>query len=456
MGVQMTLEDLGAKEIAATAADIVKEVRMGSSVRVEGAFPEIATAVAVSDLINKFGMSVAAVSGYISNKKINGDLLQRVNLNEKCYSIVFEKSFVANSLSYVPLTKLNNYAKESGGLDVVVVFPDVGYESVFLEHFGDSIKGARLIFILQSNISAGDIEIKKIGSVESNADVPIKMAGARDTIDLTRWMNDDVALLIINDVVCELSKRLPSLCIELNSDSDALYIEYFAGVLAVGSDVEFVRKRIALLDRELGEKNSIIRSLEQRVKDFSFRIVNGESPDREVHAAVLFLDVAGYSSINYKEKRDIAGVLWNVASALLGGHNIYVSNTWGDAIVVAFESTSAALSCAFSFVDALKAVRHHARGALAWGRVSLVYNPARNAMDLVGQTVDLAARLEPLVKTVSDAYTVIADEDFVLRSIGVDGVYFSFKEEAVVLQKAIGIKVAGDKLQCYGVRDLRN
>jgi hypothetical protein len=96
-----------------------------------------------------------------------------------------------------------------------------------------------------------------------------------------------------------------------------------------------------------------IKRLNERA---ALRLVRGGEPDDRVEAAIVYLDIEGYSSIDSPAKVELADFLWKAAKCVTTREKVYVSNTWGDAAIVGFQSINSALESAFTFCNLTRAL----------------------------------------------------------------------------------------------------
>lgn len=280
-------------------------------------------------------------------------------------------------------------------------------------------------------------------------------AQERHQLDLSRWQGNATVMAAIDSVVEQLAQELPHVLIQRIGVQ--MIVERRDDSAAARAEQEIALRRIEALEEELEEKQVIIAELEARNAHLTQREVNGEHHDRSVHAAILFVDVAGYSELSDDQKEGIAFIVWGVTASLkIDKRAMFVSNTWGDAAVLALESNEDALNAASSYVGALNGAGHHARVAVHWGSVKLVYNPARGSMDLVGKTVDRAARLEPMIKQLGDDVSIAVTERFYLRFADRLPPHFRFNKAQVKVTKSFAGHLADKPFACYAVSDLRN
>jgi class 3 adenylate cyclase len=132
--------------------------------------------------------------------------------------------------------------------------------------------------------------------------------------------------------------------------------------------------------------------------------------------SILFMDLSGWSKLKPK---DIHAYISNALPKLAGivaKHERLHQNTWGDALVVTFDSTARAAECALDLRDFFRRTPDIdgvpegliPRIALHVGEVIIATNPLRGAEDIFGDAVHRAARLEPA----TDVGTVFCTETF--------------------------------------------
>ena len=166
---------------------------------------------------------------------------------------------------------------------------------------------------------------------------------------------------------------------------------------------------------------------------------------------VLYFDIAGSATIEQHEKEDLLSLLWRSSALLARKQQVYMYNSWGDAVIFAFDAPDAALRCAFGLSKVLDAHGYRARAAATFGRVKLQHNPLRGSLDIISGSVDEAVRLEPAMKQLGDV-RVLASESF-RNHHQLDEVAFAFKEQKINLEKPFGNQRAGDRLRCYEAID---
>ena len=220
-------------------------------------------------------------------------------------------------------------------------------------------------------------------------------------------------------------------------------------------EVKRLRARLKSATKQITSYKEMFIEKERQIEQFIIRAARGSAdPDSEKFAAILYLDVAGSATIDEVEKARLFSLLWASSALLAKKQKVYTFNSWGDAVIFAFEDPNDALCGAFGLIQTLGAHRYRTRAALTFGRVKLVNNPLRGSLDIIAGSVDEAARLEPAMKQL-DGVVALASEEF-RNHHEIDDVAFKFNEHKVKLEKPQGQHRAGDHLVCYEVLDKRN
>jgi len=71
-------------------------------------------------------------------------------------------------------------------------------------------------------------------------------------------------------------------------------------------------------------------------------------------------------------------------------------HTWGDAIVACFENVNTGLRCAHQLVTVLQAAGIQTRIGMSRGTTQVRGHPLTDRLDMEGDSINVAARLEPL------------------------------------------------------------
>lgn len=118
--------------------------------------------------------------------------------------------------------------------------------------------------------------------------------------------------------------------------------------------------------------------------------------------SILFMDVSGWSKLPASEIHAYASKGLQALSQRLEGHDFI--NTWGDAIIATFESAKIAAEMALriqeffanSYPESGVSSGLACRVSLHCGEIICCRNALRNELDVFGEAVHVAARLEPV------------------------------------------------------------
>lgn len=114
---------------------------------------------------------------------------------------------------------------------------------------------------------------------------------------------------------------------------------------------------------------------------------------------VMFLDISGFSQLEEQMKQKFLDMLRGLSPALIEERGANQINMWGDAIVANFVDVNVALECAIKFLRHIDVEGYTGRIGMSWGSVRIKFNSATGKLDVDGNVVDYAARLEPLAPT---------------------------------------------------------
>lgn len=131
---------------------------------------------------------------------------------------------------------------------------------------------------------------------------------------------------------------------------------------------------------------------------------NLSSPPTRKMASIIFCDVKGYSKLTEPQlKRFMQGSMSDIAAVLAKQKPFYV-NTWGDAVVAAFDDPRKAAYCGLALRDLFLAAdwgeaelpQLRLRTAIHSGAVYVGMDPVLQREGITGTQIALAARLEPV------------------------------------------------------------
>jgi class 3 adenylate cyclase len=156
---------------------------------------------------------------------------------------------------------------------------------------------------------------------------------------------------------------------------------------------------------------------------------------------IIFLDLVGFSSVDADRRAESVDALRSIGRmAIRQSDGMYI-NTWGDAIVAGFESSTDGLLCACRFVRHLDVMGIEARVGVSWGVVRIVKNELTGKEDIDGDSVNLGARLEALARP----QTVLCASEIALLD-DLDKELFNFVKREIVLEKPAAGYGAGERI----------
>ncbi|MDO1558892.1 adenylate/guanylate cyclase domain-containing protein [Brevundimonas sp. 2R-24] len=174
----------------------------------------------------------------------------------------------------------------------------------------------------------------------------------------------------------------------------------------------------------------------------------GEYPNsRILPLSLIFIDVVGFSSMNASERERALDMIRSLGAVILRAENAMYLNTWGDAIVAAFDSVDDALCCACKFSQHFSLVGHDSRIGVSWGNVRISKNDIIGGDDFDGDAANLGARLE----AIADPGSVLCSEE-VATIAGLESEKFFFTERYKSLSKRVGDRVEGEEIRVFEVR----
>lgn len=165
---------------------------------------------------------------------------------------------------------------------------------------------------------------------------------------------------------------------------------------------------------------------------------------------VMFLDVSGFSTMDFERRHDIVDMLRGMTPTLLSGKGAHEVNMWGDAIVANFSDVNQSIESAIRFIRHLGVEGLDVRIGMAWGEVRINFNPAIGKRDIDGDVVNYAARLEPLAPKGG----VLLSNEF--GGLDIDPNLAELIPTTVEVKKAFGSHEVGEMLPAYILKVLRN
>lgn len=179
-------------------------------------------------------------------------------------------------------------------------------------------------------------------------------------------------------------KELAEFMIKLESANVHITAQHHT-IETAKSKIRDYEQQLALRDRYIAEMT---------VMRFEKRRASGLK-----NLTILFLDLVEFGKMDDEEKVEKVEILRRIAAPFLDIHDGMYINTWGDGIIAGFESPKDGVTCACKFSRHLNAEGVRARIGMNLGLATVRYNPLTDRMDIDGNTVDIAARLEPVAKS---------------------------------------------------------
>jgi len=208
---------------------------------------------------------------------------------------------------------------------------------------------------------------------------------------------------------------------------------------------------------EIEARTSVARGLEAQLNQLKLDVFPlllnqaKKSAQRSIHEsrsmAVLFLDLQGFSRMNTDDANAALQALRSHVSGLMRRFEADYPNTWGDAVVVAFEDPNEALKFACLLVQFLTVEGVGTRVGMSYGLLGVAFNEVREALDIAGEAVNEAARLEPLA-----AVGEVLIADTLRYHPALQKEKFQFLMTQRRLTKGFGQFDAGEQLTCYLVK----
>lgn len=265
---------------------------------------------------------------------------------------------------------------------------------------------------------------------------------------------------LVEALTKKLSEKFPNVELELASvQHDRVIVNFkYTNVAEVGRlREEIVRLRTVVKEtsKRVEHYKLMIMEKEKTINELLLSAITGKNPQDSREMAILFLDIQGFSGMNDAEKETLCSYLWHAARLISESEGIDIANTWGDAVMFGVGAPAPAVKIAFRLLKSMQAHGHFARIGISWGWVKVAYNPLRGKHDLVGHSVDEAARLEPLLKNIGEAGTVAVSESFINLPEFLE-YHHLWMSKTIKIEKGWADKSPGDEVTVYIARDPEN
>lgn len=165
-----------------------------------------------------------------------------------------------------------------------------------------------------------------------------------------------------------------------------------------------------------------------------------------VPMTVLFLDLAGFASMPAAQQREAVEIARLHAVGLTRRFRPRYSNTWGDAIVAAFDDPNAGLEFACRLLQYLAIDAIGARIGMSFGELELHPDRVRERIDIKGPAMSEGGRLEPMAQVGEVLISRALHDHPDLRRER-----FLFRPFRRALKKSVAELHAGELIECYGV-----
>lgn len=160
---------------------------------------------------------------------------------------------------------------------------------------------------------------------------------------------------------------------------------------------------------------------------------------------VLLLDLKDFSRWKSDDLSEKLSLFRGLIKPILHKYHASYPNMEGDSVRVTFQNATAAVACACMIQQVLGSAGFSLRIGMDLGNVKLRYNEVTELMDLEGEVINYAARLEAAAKPGQ----ILVTENVKYYVDNTSGI--SFQPIKVALTKAVGTKNAGDIIECFEV-----
>lgn len=280
--------------------------------------------------------------------------------------------------------------------------------------------------------------------------------------------NDELSMLPY--LIGEVEKAFPKCSIEIArftplSNSDVLNLQVEAPPAYDPAELAKQVRELTVKLRVEQQKFLAERSERQRLEEklssvmsdvFPLLIENlkksGDYPGNRIQAmSIMFIDVSGFSRMEEADRIRAIDLLRSLGRAILRSERGMYLNTWGDAVVAAFDDPSAALRCGCKFAQHFSLVGMDARVGISWGTIRVSVNEIKGTYDIDGAAVNIGARIEAM----ASPGTVLCTEE-IAELVGRESEEFIFTERSLKLKKAVADLEAGSEIALLEVRSKLN
>jgi class 3 adenylate cyclase len=224
----------------------------------------------------------------------------------------------------------------------------------------------------------------------------------------------------------------------------------------IGEELRVAVSKLAVATQRYRAENKRLEKVSRELAELKSEYLDHLRKEKlldDIHEdvrAVMFLDVAGFSTLDGFQKQQMLDMLRGLVPPLLTGRGANQVNMWGDGIVSNFDDPAVAVECAVKFMKHLSVEHLDCRIGIAWGPVRISRNIATGKEDIDGATVDFAARLE----TFADQGSVLLSHEFL--GLDIDLNFVNVVPSKIVVRKAFADKEVGDEIEVCKLRILSN
>ncbi|WP_251360089.1 pentapeptide repeat-containing protein [Kangiella sp. TOML190] len=193
---------------------------------------------------------------------------------------------------------------------------------------------------------------------------------------------------------------------------------------------------------------SEIRESMQEIKDRYWpkllELSEQDSDAKMRRMAVLFTDLKGFSNWDKQERTERLSLFRGLLKPVMKQWQASYPNMEGDSLRATFSTISQALQCAAMMQKVLTGAGFVVRIGLDVGDVKITHNEITEQLDIEGDALNFAARLESMAAPGE----VLVSENVRHYALQADAP-FLFKEQRLALKKSVGERQAGDMVVCF-------
>ncbi len=254
----------------------------------------------------------------------------------------------------------------------------------------------------------------------------------------------EVALALLPLLIERCEARTPGARLRIRrvESSDAAPLLELCAEPADGDDALALREQLEATRAELAR----VEAEHARFIEKVVPLLDALGQPYRVPMTVLFLDLAGFASMPAAQQREAVEIARLHAVGLTRRFRPKYSNTWGDAIVAAFDDPNAGLEFACRLLQYLAIDAIGARIGMSFGELELHPDRVRERIDIKGPAMSEGGRLEPMAHVGEVLISRTLHDHPALRRDR-----FRFHPHRRALKKNVADLHAGELLDCYTV-----